>query len=307
MQNAGIDWGRYISGNIISCQGITISIKEISLKEFADTHEIFETRMIYGDEDDDCYTFVRDDRKGIVKQLIDAISEIHTTGVCLKVLLPENIVVTGNGLYAKLTNIVLVCATPELKNSNFVSLHNILQDVLFHNKPLPFDMNHLMNLMKTKALKSIYLMKHHSALWPQASKTALFQLMFDRINILRFQHPKKYWRLLDKLTDGKIWRSKVSKNRFLVLSFTRGDGYDTKEDPHIFLMFYRNTSYHKMDRCCDPTAEKKDEMYTLEMVQDILDSTFAEVLPEMQELLYKEGQLHRACLHVVMPEYYTVG
>uniref|UniRef100_A0A0A9UDD2 Gdh1 n=1 Tax=Arundo donax TaxID=35708 RepID=A0A0A9UDD2_ARUDO len=155
--------------------GGSFQVPKVPLKHFISTNPMLEKRQVFSSIHAQWETFAHEKSKAIINPLVQHLGDLHSRGLCLRELRPENILVTHDGAGAEFQDIIEMPATPDLMLDNMLSFADIVENNIFLNAELPVGMARLVWLMRRD--NSAYwrpLIRNHLALVPQVERGVVF-------------------------------------------------------------------------------------------------------------------------------------
>ncbi|KAK4789911.1 hypothetical protein SAY86_017215 [Trapa natans] len=232
-----------------------------------------------------CSTYIRDEIKLLIKSLIQFIQYIHDQGECTSgsTFRPKNIHVVGENLIFK--KLKLCSLTEELQEKDYHSVLRMIMTSIVKKKIklLPYDLQHLLKLLKNPRPHK-YLIRKHVALMSSSTCRDFILLLWDKKKTMNSKILSAWQESIDGLSLGKdCWKENIHKESILLNVYNGGKYKDTNK-VHL-IRFFRNAAAHLSDHSCN------GEKFQFEHISLIITDSFPNVLADFQESLYRLGIL----------------
>lgn len=206
----------------------------------------------------------------------------------------------GPGVYKVPDQLVFQQSTPAGIQANYLAAHDFITKNLLHpDIPVPDDLKHLLKLMKSPESATMGpLISRHASVVPWVLRQQRFVLTY--ISYIRHDlpdvDPAAAAMVLGEMPYLDDWIERAKNNKLLELFFNhRRDKY--RADATGFLDFIFDVSVNNREWCSSrhfkpyPPGEAG---YTADETEIVMTVTYPELMPTIQESLWKTNHLQKA-------------
>ncbi|CAN6184222.1 unnamed protein product [Urochloa humidicola] len=266
----------------------------------------------------------------LVSSLTTALHEFHEDGICVsnfdesnlvvsddttemlfhptksnKIKLPQNLpadVFESPGLSVfhdagrlKFRDVGFEQSSPAGIRANYLNAHAFITKKLLQPEiPVPDDMKHLLKLMKSPESATMGpLLSRHASMVCLGRRLGLVMTYIPYIrHLLPYVDPTAEAMILKEMPYLDDWIERAKKNKLLELFFNHRPD-KTHVDAIGLLDFYYYVSINRMKWCRSRWFEP-DGGYTLDEVETLKTLTYPQLMPMVQEALWKTNHLEKA-------------
>ncbi|KAL6648514.1 hypothetical protein ACP70R_012738 [Stipagrostis hirtigluma subsp. patula] len=281
-----------------------------------------------------CFSTTSDPGMKLISSLNTALHEFHESGICLSCFDESNLVVSDEGPKQQLLFRPTECSddteppqdltpgvvvnpgvmvmpdtgrlkfkdvefyesTPAGIQANFHDAHAfITKNLLQPEIPVPDCIKHLLKLMKSpeSATMGPLIARHASVVCFALRMLVVMRYIQYVRHALPYQDRAAAATVLEEMPYLDDWIERAKKNKLLELIFNhRRDKY-LRDNATGFLDFYYDVSINGMEWCWSRWF-KPDGGYTLDEAETVAVVTYPELMPKIQESLWKTGHLKKA-------------
>ncbi|KAL6847606.1 hypothetical protein ACP4OV_022632 [Aristida adscensionis] len=266
----------------------------------------------------------------LISSLTTALHQLHEAGICLSSFDESNLVVSDKaqeilfnpiksnkieppqnvppGVFVspgqmvfpvagrlKFRDVDLQQSTTAGIRTNYLDAHMFITKKLLQPEiPVPDDIKHLLKLMKSPESASMgSLLSRHASFVCLGLRQGLVMTYIPYIrHILPFVDCNAEAMILREIPYLNDWIDRAKKNKLLELFFNHRKDKG-RADAIAFLNFYYEVSIDRM-KWCRSSWFKSDGGYTPEEVELVMAVTYPQLMPLIQEALWKTNHLEKA-------------